>query len=200
MFNILFPPSYLYQNPHRFYTSNFIPLVLQWYYFIFPIFPLKFFSGISFVDIFCPNSLHSYMLYPYSFQYLLFSLVSILFLNNILLSINPISFSYLCLLRYFGYTRLFPSPSRAICLTISSFLNFPIYISFLDLSSLCFAGSLLVALTARNQYIPLHISYPYFEPPSRPLPLILTHQSHNAATLITCTSSLFYLFSFLAHF
>lgn len=29
------------------------------------------------------------------------------------------------------------------------------------------------------------------EPPSRPLPLILTHQSHNATTLITSTSSLF---------
>lgn len=197
MFNILFPPNYLYQNPHRFYTSNFILLVPQWCYFIFPIFPLKKFVWyFSFIDIFCPNSLHSHMLHPHSFHSLLFSLFSILFLNNILLSINPISFSYLCLLRYFGYTRLFPSPSRAIYLTISSFLNFLIYISFLDLSSLCFTGSLLVALTARNQYIPLHISYPYFEPPSRPLPLILTHQSHNAATLITCTSSLFHSISF----
>lgn len=51
------------------------------------------------------------MLHPHSFHSPLFSLFSILFLNNILLSINPISFSYLCLLRYFGYTRLFPSIS-----------------------------------------------------------------------------------------
>lgn len=51
-----------------------------------------------------------------------------------MLSINPASFFYLCLLRYFDYTRLFPS--RVVCLAISSFLNFLIYISFLDLSSL----------------------------------------------------------------
>lgn len=121
---------------------------------------------ISFIDILCPHFPHS--IHRHSFRSLLFSLFSILFANNILLSINLASVPYLCLLRYFSFTKLFPPPSHAIYLTISSFHNFLIYISFLDLSSLCFAGSLLVALTARNQYIPLHISYTPTSNPSIP--------------------------------
>lgn len=195
-----------YQNPRRIYTSNFILLVQQQlYYFIFPIFLLKL-SSIdsvyliySFLLSISSIFILSHMLHPHSLQSLLFSLFSILSVDNVLLSINLISFSYLCLLRYFGYTRLFLSSSRAISYNIF-FSQFP-YLHLISrfVLSLCFAGSLLVALTARNQYIPLHISYPYFEPPSRPLPLILTHQSHNATTLIASSSSL-YLFSFLAHF
>lgn len=170
----------------------------QRYYFIFFIFPLKIFFYVH--TVYLTFFFDRYRLSPFSplihASFLLISISSLFFIpfvNNILLSINPVFFSYLCLLRYFGYTRLF---SFSFSVSVSSFLNFFIYISLLDLSSLCFAGSLLVALTARNQYIPLHISYPYFEPPSRPLPLILTHQSHNAATLITSTSSLFHSISF----
>lgn len=203
---IPFPSSLShYQNPRRIYTSNFILLVQQQlYYFIFPIFPLKNFSSIdtvyliySFLLSISSIFILSHMLHPHSLQSLLFSLFSILSVDNVLLSINLISLSYL--LRYFGYTRLFLSSSRAISYNIF-FSQFP-YLHLISrfVLSLCFAGSLLVALTAHNQYIPLHISYPYFEPPSRPLPLILTHQSHNATTLIASSSSL-YLFSFLAHF
>lgn len=128
---IPFPSSLShYQNPRRIYTSNFIlRLQQQLYYFIFPIFPLKNFSSIdtvyliysfllsiSFIFIF------SHMLHPHSLQSLLFSLFSIL--SVVLLSINLISFSYLCLLRYFGYTRLFLSSSRAISYNIF-FSQFP---------------------------------------------------------------------------
>lgn len=64
------------------------------------------------------------MLHPHSLQSLLFSLFSILSVDNVLVSINLIFFSYLCLLRYFGYTRLFLSPSHAISNNIF-FSQFP---------------------------------------------------------------------------
>lgn len=142
---IPFPSSLSdYQNPRRIYTSNFILLVQQQlYYFIFPIFPLKKLSSIdsvyliySFLLSISSIFILSHMPHPHSLQSLLFSLFSILSVDNVLLSINLISFSYLCLLRYFGYTRYFFSLLLVLSPTISSFLNFLIYISFLDLSSL----------------------------------------------------------------
>lgn len=115
------------------------------------------------------------------------------FLSIMLLSVTNLISCFLSLIvlitQFWLHKTTFPSLYRAAFL-ISSFLNFLIYISFLYLSSLCFVGSLLIALTARNQYIPFHISYPYFEPPFQPLPLILTHQSHNAIALITSTALL----------
>lgn len=194
-----FSKSFVLETSSFLQVTSSSSLYTQRYYFIFLYFLWKFFF------MFTPYTwliffFFRYRLSPFSplihASFLLLSISSLFFIpfvDNILLSINPVFFSYLCLLRYFGYTRLF---SFSFSVSVSSFLNFFIYISLLDLSSLCFAGSLLVALTARNQYIPLHISYPYFEPPSRPLPLILTHQSHNAATLITSTSSLFHSISF----
>lgn len=177
------------QNP--FYTSNFILIILH-FLILSGIYTIY---AIFFITIFYLRSFYTFFNFR-SFQSLLFSFISILFVNNILLSVNSVSFPSFVFITLFRLHETFSFPFSCYLSHNIFFSQFPHLhlISRFVLSLFC--RSLLVALTARNQYIPLHISYPYFEPPSRPLPLILIHQSHNAAILITSTSSLFHSISF----
>lgn len=180
------------QNP--FYTSNFILIILHFLILsgIYTIYSIFFYRYLL------PSLQSSFYTFFnfHSFQSLLFSFISILFVNNILLSVNSVSFPSFVFITLFRLHETFSFPFSCYLSHNIFFSQFPHLhlISRFVLSLFC--RSLLVALTARNQYIPLHLSYPYFEPPSRPLPLILIHQSHNAAILITSTSSLFRSISF----
>jgi len=155
---------------------------------------INFFLPISFVLFLCTHI--CFILIHFHQSSSLFSfLCSILFINNMLLSVTNLISCFLSVIvlitQFWLHKIIFPS---LYCFSHIFFSQFFDLHHFSILSSLCFVGSLLIALTARNQYIPFHISYPYFEPSFQPLPLILTHQSHNATTLTHIHSS-----SFLFH-
>lgn len=213
MFNFPLPlrsRSHLYRNPHRFHTSNFILLVLRWFYFILRTPPLKYFPCICTLpqsDFFLfslsafPRHSSTFLLVTIHLHLILLlpslSLFSIPFpINNkTLLFLSLISVT-MFRLRCFGYTSPFPTPrNRSRYLTRTSYLFLPFSSSTSHswpVLSLPFARSLLVALTARNQYIPLHCSNPYHL--SRTSTTDLHSWSwptnpHDAATLTTSTLS-----------
>lgn len=164
----------------HFHTSNFIPPALRQFYSI-AIFPLKSFSSFalsrssssSFPLSSCPtfSLAHLHLHLPISplSPLLLYSPSRFLSIT-IPVPFLPLLFALVTLFRL--HESL---PSRAVLvLSFSRFLS-PIasFLSFsssllltLRWSSLCLAWSLLVALTARNQYVPLHGLCPYHEPSS----------------------------------
>lgn len=98
------------------------------------------------------------MLHPHSSQHPFFSLFSILLVSNILSITNPISYLPFLpvLIMLYRLHETFPpfDVSRVIFFTIPFFsLSLLIYNSFLDLSSLCFAGSLSSRCTNHTQSI-----------------------------------------------
>lgn len=158
---------------------------IWFFYFLYPLF-------LVILPPFC-LTIHLYLI-PLFPSLSLFSIPFPINITTLLfLSLVPVT---LFRLRCFGYTSPFPtSRNRSRYLTRSSYL----FLSFSSSTShswpvlsLPFARSLLVALTARNQYIPLHCSNPYHL--SRTSTTDLHSWSwptnpHDAATLTTSTLS-----------
>lgn len=164
----------------HFHTSNFIPPALRQFYSI-AIFPLKSFfsfalsrsSSSSFPLSSCPtfSLAHLHFHLPFPLPFIPPSLSSIPFsINN---NSRSLSSPLVCVGHAVSVTRVLTIPcrSRAIFLSLPLTDSFFLFFSSsllltLRWSSLCLAWSLLVTLTARNQYIPLHSLCPYHEPSS----------------------------------
>lgn len=151
MFNFPLPlrsRSHLYRNPHRFHTSNFILLVLRWFYFILRTPPLKYFPCICTLpqsDFFLfslsafPRHSSTFLLVTIHLHLILLlpslSLFSIPFpINNkALLFLSLVSVT-MFRLRCFGYTSPFPTPrNRSRYLTRTSYLFLPFSSSYISL-------------------------------------------------------------------
>lgn len=129
-----------YNNPHRFslslHTSNFILLILQQCYSIFPIFSLKLFFWYSYSLIYLFLISISFVLFLSAhvcsilihFIPLLSFLLSNLFVNNMLLSVTffPAFHLLFVLITQFRLHETFPS---LIMLSFSQYLFFSIFLS-----------------------------------------------------------------------